>query len=390
MKKPIYSIVLCLLTLQASAQFNLEFHSGYGSYSNDDLKKYQASLMNGYLSDAEILESFPAFWYYGVDAKWNLPHSQVGLSLSQGSTGGQVYYADYSGTFKEQQLLNYTALRILTSAKFAFNNGNTFVQFDPRFGLVFADLQITRSITATDGTESIATNQSSNFDAVNPFIEPTLSISQKVGAVGINFFIGYHTALGSDIFRESNGQPLVSNGVEVPMNLSGVRAGGSIGVYFGRAAKEIDFTRVYMSLGAGLDFGGIGLNAMNMVTEYLGLFAGLGYNLNNIGINTGVRLYTNDQIARSRLFFSAMYGYNAVYLIKNAENYNRTFYGTTIGMGLDVKDSRSNFWTLALQIPVRSDDVKSYKTYLENSNIEIKHDLLPITISLGYRIAVVK
>ena len=145
-----------------------------------------------------------------------------------------------------------------------------------------------------------------------------------------------------------------------------------------------------MSLGAGLDFGGIGLNAMNMVTEYLGLFAGLGYNLNNIGINTGVRLYTNDQIARSRLFFSAMYGYNAVYLIKNAENYNRTFYGTTIGMGLDVKDSRSNFWTLALQIPVRSDDVKSYKTYLENSNIEIKHDLLPITISLGYRIAVVK
>jgi len=261
---------------------------------------------------------------------------------------------------------------------------------DPRFGLVFASLQVTRSITATDGTESVVTKQSSKFKAVNPFIEPTLSLSQKLGPIGINIFIGYHSDLGANIFRESNGQPLSSNGVDVQMNLSGIRAGGSIGVYLGRATKDIDFTRVYMSLGAGLDFGGFGLNAMNMVTEYMGLFAGFGYNLDNIGINTGIRLYTNEQSARTRMFFSAMYGYNTVYIVKNAENFNRTFYGTTIGMGLDFKDPRSNFWTLALQLPIRNEDVTFYKSYLENSNIEFKRDLLPIAISLGYRIAIVK
>lgn len=388
MRKATYIVILCLFALQTSAQFNLEFHSGYGSYSNSDLKKYQASLVNGYLVGGQVLESFPAFWYYGMDAKWNLPNSQVGLSLSQGSTGGQVYYADYSGTFREQQLLKYKAMSILTASKFAFNEGNTFIQVDPRFGLVFATLEVTRSITATDGTQSFGTKQSSSFKAVNPFCEPTLSLSQKLGAVGINIFVGYHFDLFSNIYRESNGRPLNSNGTEVPMNLSGMRVGGSVGFYLGRA-KEIDFTRVYMGLGVGIDFGGIGLNAMSMVTEHVGLFGAFGYNLDNIGLNVGVRLYTKDQLARWRPYFSAMYGYNAVYIIKNADNFNRTFYGTTIGVGVDLKDSRSNFWTLALQVPFRSDDVKAYKTYLENSNIEIKRDLLPITISLGYRIAIV-
>jgi hypothetical protein len=388
MRKARYIVILCLFALQTSAQFNLEFHSGYGSYSNSDLKKYQASVVNGYLFGGRVLESFPSFWYYGMDAKWNLPNSQVGLSLSEGSTGGQVYYADYSGTFKEQQLMKYRAVRILTAAKFAFNKGNTSIQVDPRFGLAFATLQITRSITATDGSQSFGTKQSSSFKAVNPFWEPTFSLSQKLGPVGINIFVGYHFDLASNIYRESNGGPLTSNGTEVPMNLSGVRVGGSIGFYLGHA-KEIDFTRFYMGIGVGIDFGGIGLNAMRMVTEYVGVFGAFGYNLDNIGLNGGVRLYTKDQLASWRPYFSAMYGYNTVYVIKNADNFNRTFYGTTIGVGVDLKDSRSNFWTLTLQVPLRSDDVKAYKTYLKNSNIEIKRDLLPIAISLGYRIAIV-
>jgi hypothetical protein len=388
MRKAACIIILSLFTRQTSAQFNLEFHSGYGSYSNGELKKYQTSLTNNiFLPGGKVLESFPAFWYYGVDAKWNRPKSQVGLSLSQGSTGGQFYYADYSGTFKEQQLLKYTAVRILMAARLPFNNGTTSIQVDPRFGLAFGTLKITRSIAATDGTVSFNSKQAYRYKAVNPFCEPTFSISQKLGIVSISVFVGYHFDLASNLYRTSNGGSLVFDGTEVSMNLSGVRAGGSVGFFLGRA-KETAFTRVYVGPGVGIDFGGIGLNAMSMLTERVGLFGALGYNFDNIGLNGGVRLYTTNQIARWRPFFSAMYGYNAVYLIKNAENFNRTFYGTTIGVGVDLKTSSSNFWTFALQIPIRSDDVKAYKTYLENSNIEIKRDLLPIAISIGYRIAI--
>jgi hypothetical protein len=387
MRKATYIVVLCLLALQTSAQFNLEFHSGYGSYSNSDLKAYQASLAKGFLAGGKVLESFPPFWYYGVDARWSLPHAQVGLSFSQGSTGGQVYYADYSGTFKEQQVLKYQAVRILTATRFSFNEGRTSIQVDPRFGLAFATLQVNRSINATDGTQSFVSMQSSGFKAVNPFCEPTLSLSQKLGPIGINIFVGYHFDLYSDVYRESGGNALTSlNGNDVALNLSGVRVGGSIGFYHGHA-KEIDFTRVYMGLGVGIDFGGIGLNAMSMVTRRVGLFGAVGYNLNNIGLNGGARLYTKDQSARWRPYFSAMYGYNAVYIVKHAGDFNRTFYGTTIGIGLDLRDSRSNFWTLALQVPIRSDEVMKYKTYLRNSNIEITRDILPVAISLGYRIA---
>jgi len=152
--------------------------------------------------------------------------------------------------------------------------------------------------------------------------------------------------------------------------------------------KEIDFTRVYVGIGTGLDFGGIGLNVMSMVTEHIGLFSAIGYNLSNIGLNGGVRLYTNDQLAKWRPYFSAMYGYNAVYIIPDAVNFNRTFYGATFGLGVDLKNSRSNFWTFALQVPFRSYDAFEYKTYLEDSNIEISRDFLPFTISIGYRIAI--
>jgi hypothetical protein len=345
-------------------------------------------MVDRYLVGGRVLESFPGFWYYGVDASWDQPNSQIGLSLSQGSTGGQVYYADYSGTFKEQQMLKYKAVRMLTAARLPFNKGNTSILIDPRFGLAFATLQITRSITATDGSESIVIEESSSFKAVNPFCEPTLTLSQKLGPVGIKIFVGYHFDLSNNLFRESHGWSLTSDEIEVPMDLTGVRIGGSIGFNYGRA-KGIDSTRVYVGFGVGLDFGGIGVNAMSMVTEHVGLFGALGYNLDNIGLNGGVKLYANDQLARWRPYFSAMYGYNAVYIIENADNFNRTFYGTTIGVGLDLRDSHSNFWTLALQVPFRGEVVKTYKTFLENSNIEIKRDLLPLTISLGYRIAVV-
>lgn len=389
MRKTTYIAIFCLFALRTSAQFNFEFHSGYGSYSNSDLKKYQSTLLSGLLPGGKILESFPAFWYYGVDAKWDLPNSLFGLSLSQGSSGGQVYYADYSGAYKDEQLLKYKAVRILTAGKFTFNKGTTSIQIDPRFGLAFATLQGTQSITTAFGIQPFGTSQSSTFKAVNPFFEPTFSLSQKLRTVSINIFVGYQVNLATNRYRQSNGRPMTFNGTEATMNLSGLRTGGSIAFYLGRA-KVIDFTRTYLGLGVGIDFGGIGLNAMSMLTEHFGLFGALGYNLDNIGMNGGLRLYANDQSARWRHFISAMYGYNAVFLIKDAENFNKTFYGTTIGVGLDLKDSNSNFWTLALQVPIRSDDVKAYKTYLKSSNIEIERDLLPISISLGYRIAVKK
>lgn len=387
MRKAAYIVFLCLIALHTSAQFNLRLHMGYGSYSNSDLKNYQTTLAKSFPVGGQVLESFPAYWFYGVEAKWNRANSAIGLSLSQGSTGGQVYYADYSGKFQEQQMIKFTAVRMVTAKRYVFNNGATYLQIDPGFGLAFSSLAVNQSVTASDGTETFEFKQSYSFKAVNTFFEPTLTLTQNLGAFNISVFAGYHFELFPSIYRQANGQPLTSNGSEVTMNLSGIRIGGSLGFNLGRV-KEIDFTRVYLGLGVGIDFGGIGLNAMSMVTEHVGVFGAFGYNLNKLGLGFGTRVYTKDQSARWRPYLSAMYGYNTVYYIKNADNFSRTFYGPTIGVGVDLKDSRSNFWTLALQVPIRTDDVKAYKNYLEYSNVEIKRDLLPIAFSIGYRMAV--
>lgn len=387
MRKAAYIVFLCLIALHTSAQFNLQVYMGYGSYLNSDLKSYQATLAKSFPVGGQVLESFPAYWFYGAEAKWNLENSAIGLSLSQGSTGGQVYYADYSGKFQEQQMIKFTAVRMVTAKRYAFNNGATYLQIDPGFGLAFSTLAVNQSVTASDGTETFEFKQSYSFKAVNTFFEPTLTLTQNLGAFNISVFAGYHFELFPSIYRQANGQPLNYNGSEVTMNLSGMRIGGSVGVNLGRT-KEIDFRRVYMGLGIGIDFGGFGLNAMSMMTEHVGVFGAFGYNLNKLGLGFGTRLYANKQSERWRPYLSAMYGYNTVYYIKNAENYSRTFYGVTFGVGVDLKDSRANFWTLALQVPFRNEDAKAYKTYLENSNVEITRDLLPLAFSLGYRFAV--
>jgi hypothetical protein len=396
MKKTVSIVISFFFALQASAQFNIEFHSGFATYSNKDLKNYQSIVATNVAYGGKTLESFPSYWYYGVDAKWNLPKALIGLSISKGVTGGQVYYSDYTGTFSEQSRLTYTAIRMLTAARFVFNNGNTSLQLDPRFGLAFGRLNVKQVIIAADENQTYNANNSYKYKAVNPFVEPTVTLTQKIGLFSVSAFVGYHLDLVQNDFRltnsphQSNESPMTNgNGSDVKMNLSGLRAGASVGLSLGRP-KEIDFTRVYLSVGLGVDFGGIGVNAMSMVTQNLGLFGGVGYNLNKVGMSGGLRLYLSKQDSRIRPFLVGMYGYNGVFIVKGRHDLDKTFYGPTMGAGIDVKDWASNFWTFAVLVPVRGDDVDDYKFYLQNNNIGIKRDLKPVAFSLGYRIGIRK
>jgi len=164
------------------------------------------------------------------------------------------------------------------------------------------------------------------------------------------------------------------------------------------SAQEADSTEVYkiadpvsMGFGMGQDYGGIGANVLVYPQENFGLFGGVGYAYAGMGYNVGAKVrFFSEKNPRTNFFITGMYGYNAAVAVKGASDYNKFFYGPTIGFGIDTgkRSYKKGYWTMALLIPFRESAVKDYMDYLEDENgVEFKGALLPFTFSIGYRFA---
>ncbi len=145
-----------------------------------------------------------------------------------------------------------------------------------------------------------------------------------------------------------------------------------------------------LGLGMGLDYGGFGGNLQLNLHPSLGLFLGGGYALAGFGYNAGFRLNFSSRVRFKPVtpYLTAMYGYNTAIKVENAENFNKLFYGPTVGFGIDYKarPGKSGYWSFALLIPIRSGEVDEYIDNLKNNyGVEFKNELLPFGISVGYR-----
>ncbi|MCP4311140.1 MAG: hypothetical protein GY790_07760 [Bacteroidetes bacterium] len=148
--------------------------------------------------------------------------------------------------------------------------------------------------------------------------------------------------------------------------------------------------KISIGLGVGLDYGGIGGNLSFYPVQSLGIFGGAGYALAGVGVNGGLkyRYIPKKPDARVRPYALAMYGYNAAIAVLNAYQYNKLFYGPTLGAGVDImrKSMRRGYWSLAVLVPFRGDEVNDYIEDLENSHgADFSNSLLPVTITLGYK-----
>lgn len=148
-----------------------------------------------------------------------------------------------------------------------------------------------------------------------------------------------------------------------------------------------------LGLGMGLDYGGFGVNALFYPSSNLGFFVGAGYAVIGISFNGGIkyRFISKEKFRVFVPYVEAMYGYNAVIAVKNKNEYNKFFYGPTLGLGLDIKfkPQRKGYWTFALLIPIRSSDAKAYMDDLEkNHYVKFENELPPVLISFGYRMTI--
>lgn len=155
----------------------------------------------------------------------------------------------------------------------------------------------------------------------------------------------------------------------------------------------ITYDNVNMGIGIGQDYGGIGVSLMYYPKKQIGLFVGGGYAFAGFGYNVGakVRFVSSEEYKPVNFFLIGMYGYNASVAVTNAKQYNKLFYGPTLGFGIDIGPHKPNkgYFSLSINIPYRSPDVNEYKDDLEaDQGVEFNGDLLPFTFSLGYKFSV--
>jgi hypothetical protein len=145
-------------------------------------------------------------------------------------------------------------------------------------------------------------------------------------------------------------------------------------------------SKANVGFGFGLDYGGFGGRFTYVPIERIGLFAGLGYNLNSLGYNIGaqVRFPTQRKID---WYLCGMYGYNAVLIVTGTQPKKTTYYGATIGAGMEIKFGRSekSHLNIELLVPFRESQYQKDIDALKNSGAEVTA-ALPIAISIGYHI----
>ena len=144
--------------------------------------------------------------------------------------------------------------------------------------------------------------------------------------------------------------------------------------------------QVYIGLGVGLDYGGIiGGKIEYLPVNNFGLYGGLGYNLLSAGWNVGAtyKISPDNKVSPNLMLF---YGYNGVSKVEGASQYDMTSYGVTIGGNLDIKvGTNGNKLSVGLFIPIRSQKFKdNYDAMKNDPRIELKNELMPIAISIGY------
>lgn len=141
-----------------------------------------------------------------------------------------------------------------------------------------------------------------------------------------------------------------------------------------------------LGLGMGIDYGGFGGQLQCRPAPPLVMFAGAGYALAGLGYNVGVqgRILPDKKWCP---FVSGMYGYNAVIVVVDAEQFNRLYYGPSFGIGVEnhLRNHRQSFWRFELIIPLRpqefQDDLDALKL---NPAIKFQAEPPPFGISAAF------
>lgn len=145
--------------------------------------------------------------------------------------------------------------------------------------------------------------------------------------------------------------------------------------------------KAFFGIGAGLDYGGLGIRAEAQPVPSVGIFCGVGYNLLNPAFNAGAsyKFLTNKRVQPILL---AMYGYNGVIKVQSRYPY-KTYYGFSIGTGVEIYNKeKKNKLALEVLLPFRPEFDKHLQD-LKDGGYTFP-GVTKVTFTIGYNFYIAK
>jgi hypothetical protein len=227
-------LIVWFLPIAATAQFNISFNTGIATFTMSDLKNSQMRVQNSLPVKAKVISSFPAFWIYNGNMKWIFDNGIIiGADGSYTSTGGRVYYSDYSGKIiYDQTLIGYSVSTFIGKA-FKLKDESLTLQCYLMVGTTYTKYEDQYS-------EQSEPNESYGLDlsGSSHFLQPVVNLSKRFGFVAANINVGYYqTAVPGNLSASFSGTQQ-SNDYSFTADWSGLRLGCGASFYFsGRAVK---------------------------------------------------------------------------------------------------------------------------------------------------------
>jgi hypothetical protein len=224
-----YSLIITLLLIgESNAQsITIDVNIGLGTYTYNDLRDYQEYIQNQIPVNSTITEEFPPFLIYSVAICKQIKTWEIGIEAGHGSTGGRIYYEDYSGEFIADQLISYTYLSISPGAIFIDKN---------KFSLIgkmkvmanFNNLKINNSLQLGGQTSK----EDQDFGSVGFGLQPNLIGRRYFKQTFIQISCGYELQTKSKPTTKDNDHLFLAGENNEPVYLqgSGLRAMIGLGV----------------------------------------------------------------------------------------------------------------------------------------------------------------
>jgi hypothetical protein len=224
----IFGILSISLTLNAQ---KIDFFGGvgYGSYSYKELKDYQSYLVKISGIDATIVDEFPPYYAYLFGINFRFTKWTIGIEAGHSSTGGRVYYEDYSGKLIQDQAITYNYVGA-SPAFYIFNSKGLQITGGLKFLMIRHILAIKNSLVIG----SQASYESKDFYGLNLGIQPNVTLRKYIGAFLFQGSAGYEFQNSS--YPETKDDNLFLNdGSNNPVHLqgNGYRVSLCVGFTFG-------------------------------------------------------------------------------------------------------------------------------------------------------------
>ena len=150
------------------------------------------------------------------------------------------------------------------------------------------------------------------------------------------------------------------------------------------------YRKVYLGPGLGINYGGIGIQLNYMPVKALRFSAGYGTNLLDMAYSFGInyRILADKRICPTASYY---YGFNGYIKQDEKPEFNKTYYGSSLGAGVEVWNKRrTNFLHFQLLIPIQSLAFENDVEELNKASKDLNYKSSPILLSIGYHFGINK